>query len=133
MKPILKTKNKSIQLKEVHDTLRLIQEQDLDFVGKKYLKRANQNILQHNFRAAYKNIFLGFENIVCDCGIGGWLLRDLKKSLLKSKTFNCNIYQLNLIQAYIHWISREYESALNFINSFIHYKNDDEIGFYLKG
>ncbi|MCE9540353.1 MAG: hypothetical protein K8R85_14225, partial [Bacteroidetes bacterium] len=41
--------------------------------------------------------------------------------------------QLNLIQAYIHWISREYESALNFINSFIHYKNDEEIGFYLKG
>jgi len=111
----------------------LIKKENCDILGKNYFLKANQNILKHNFKAAYKYIVLGYGIVVCDCIFGGWVLQDLRKSLLSCKVFNCNIYQLNLIQAYIHWLNSEYEAALNFVNCFLSYKNDDEIGLYLKG
>lgn len=128
-----KTRQDDLKLKIQGEELKKIQKENLDFLGKKYFLKANKNILQHNFKTAYKYMMLGYRSVVCDCGLGNWILKDLKTSLINCKTFNCNISQLNLIQAYIHWISREYESALNFVNSFINYVKDEEVGFYLKG
>jgi beta-glucosidase/6-phospho-beta-glucosidase/beta-galactosidase len=113
------TKQNDLKLKFQREELKIIQKENLDYLGKKYFLKANENILKHNFKTAFKYIMLGYDSVVCDCALGNWILKDLKKSLLNCKAFNCNIYQLNLIQAYIHWISREYETALNFVNNFI--------------
>ena len=129
----IKARRPNLKLKDKRKEQKAIQKGNFDYLGKNYFLKANENILKHNFKIAYKYIMLGYETVVCDCCLGNWILKDLKKKLLNCKTFNCNISQINLIQAYIHWLSREYETALNFVNSFINYENDEEIGFYLKG
>lgn len=111
----------------------LLKKGNLDDLGKYYLNKANKDIMQFDFKNAYENIILGFEYIVCDCLFGIWNIKDLDKVLIDCETFNCSIHQLNLVQAYIYWLSSKLDSALNCINNFIQFNNNEELAYYLKG
>jgi len=121
------------KLNEGKEIYNLLKTGNLDSLGKYYLRNANKNIMQCDFKEAYENIIKGFEYVVCDCVIGDWIINGLNKVLLDCKTFNCSINELNLVQAYIYWLSNELDSALNCINNFIQYNNNEEVAYYLKG
>lgn len=121
---------KLIEGKELYQ---LLKTGNLDEIGKNYLTKANNQIIEQNFKVAYEYIITGYDYLVCDCLLGIGETKDLDKVLNESESFNCSIHQLSLIQAYVYWIKNKYELALNCINNFIQIKTNEEIGYYLKG
>ena len=115
------------------EIINLLKTGDSDSVGKYYLKRANEKILQNDFRNAYEEILAGFEFLTCDCMLGNWILKELNTAVNQGKSSDCEEHQWSLVQAYAYWLSKEFETALNCINNFITLKNEEEIGYYLKG
>ncbi|HEX8514558.1 MAG TPA: AAA family ATPase [Bacteroidia bacterium] len=137
IKEFAKSFNDSIQintkLSEGKELYNCLKTGNLDKLGKHYLRKANENILQLDFKKAYENIVTGFDYIVCDCRLGNWILKDLNKVLIECETFNCSIQQLNLLQAYVYWLSNEFGPALNCINNFLQFNDNEEVAYYLKG
>jgi tetratricopeptide (TPR) repeat protein len=108
-------------------------EYDIDLIGKSYFKKANLSIIDKRFEQAYQYLIIGFDNVFCDCKNGNWFVEDLDKPFLEAKHFDCPIYQLQFIQAYVYCYNGDYERALNCIEYCIIHDRFNELYFYLKG
>lgn len=137
IKDFAKTFNNQViinqKINEGKDVYQLLKSGNLDNIGKKYLRNANEEIIKQNFDMAYSYLMKGFDYLICDCINGNWIIEGLEEILAQATSFNCSAYELSFIQAYVHWISKKYSKAKNYINIYIEYKNDFELGYYLKG
>lgn len=114
---------------------------NLEGIGRLYFENAITNLINNNYKSSYKDFINGFEYISCDCILVTLLkkyLPDINKSYNK-KIFNCSIPELNLILAiiYYYYTSKAPKgtpiNALSYIDSFLLFHPDLEIGHYIKG
>lgn len=121
------------QLKKEKELFKFLKLGNYDRVAEIYFNQANDAILENDVKNAYKNILLGYKYIVCDCGLG-WRKRiEIDKILLESENYFFHQEKIHLIKTYIYLMSNEYELALDNVNRFIDYNQNEELGYYLKG
>ena len=118
---------------------------DLERIGEIYFKKAVTNLKIGNFKSAFTELLIGFENVSCDCLLSKLLEKNqiiISKSL-KVNSINCTINEFDLIRAIFHFFidsgnfGKEQKGfvakGLPYINSFLEENQNSEIGHYIKG
>lgn len=113
---------------------------DYERIGDLYFSKAVTNIENGNFKSAFNELIIGFENVSCDCSFKGIIYtkrNDIVKSL-NNNFINCTLSELDFIRAVFYFYvsevdEKDYSKSLNFINSFLEHNLSSEVGHYLKG
>ncbi|WP_051291125.1 DEAD/DEAH box helicase [Pedobacter glucosidilyticus] len=115
------------------DTYILIKKGNHDNVARRYLKGANKLIVKQRYKEAYHYLISGFNYLICDCMIYLAVPDDFSKVTFKNISYGYAENYMYFLIAYVFWIKRDYELALNNINTYIKGAENEEIGYYLKG
>jgi len=118
---------------------------DQERIGDLYFGNAITNLKDGNFKSAFKELMVGFENVSCDCVLSTLIEKNQELIIqsLKSNSINCTTFELDFIRAVFYFFLDSgnfgqeqkgvYAKALPFINSFLEENINSEIGHYLKG
>ncbi len=118
---------------------------DKERIGDFYFGRAIINLKVGNFKSAFKELMLGFENVSCDCSLANLIEnnQELISQALKTKSINCTTSELDFIRSIFYVfldsdnLGQEqegfYTKALSFIDSYLDENINSEIAHYIKG
>lgn len=108
---------------------------NLEATGELQFNSAIINLKNGNFKSAFDELMLGFENISCDCSLRRLIIKDkeLINTSFCNSPINCSLKELDFIRAMFYFFSDTEYKALPFINSFLETNENSEVGHYLKG
>jgi hypothetical protein len=118
---------------------------DNERIGDLYFAKAITNLKDGNFKSAFNELMLGFENVSCDCILSTLIEKNQELIIqsLKTNSINCTSFELDFIRAVFYYFLDSgnfgqeqkgiYAKALPFIDSFLEENINSEIGHYLKG
>lgn len=118
---------------------------DQERIGDLYFNKAVNNLKNGNFKSAFNELMIGFENVSCDCELSTLIEenQEIISQAFKTNSINCTTTELNFIRAVFYFFidsgnyGKEQNGAaskgLPFINSFLEENSNSEIGHYLKG
>lgn len=118
-----------VEGKELYKLLRSANWED---VGDFYFKKAIEMLIIQKFNDAYENIVVGYSFLTCDCK-RNWFKSEVEEIFNAAEYFNCSSFKLDFLKTFIFFYSKQYEKALNSINSFIDSRPSNELGHYFKG
>ncbi|MBN2836153.1 MAG: AAA family ATPase [Candidatus Delongbacteria bacterium] len=114
--------------------LNLLRSRRLSELGNIYFSKALDNLEDGDFKDSYKNFQYGFEYTTCECTLFNSIPYRKDKIVIsfnKSK-LNCKIYELDFVRSVFYLFTKQFEKALQNIESFIEFREDLEIGHYIK-
>lgn len=99
--------------------------------GKYLIQKGIESLLLSKLQESYEYIIKGYKLITCDCILGlGYT--NYTVNVLENRHSECESFKIDFLKAFSYFYSENYENALSSVNSYIYYKPDDEIGYYLK-
>lgn len=117
------------------DLNELIRKNNIDMVGKYFLKTGFEFFILNEIGKAYEYLKLGLNTLTCDCLIGQWKPVTINLTSVLPTYNNINPSEYLFCKAVILSYSKEIKYlyvALDTIDTYLLEQNDD-LGFYVKG